>query len=155
MNITRFFINRPTLFWSLMAGIIIAGVLAFIQMPKLEDPAVATKQAMVVIPWPGANAHEIELKVAQVMEEELRALPDVKKIKTECQNGNAMITVEFQMTVLLSDLEQHFDLLRRKVNDAKAKLPAGCYDPIVIDDMMDVYGIFYALTAMVTNIRHV
>lgn len=147
MNITRFFINRPTLFWSLMAGIIIAGVLAFIQMPKLEDPAVATKQAMVVIPWPGANAHEIELKVAQVMEEELRALPDVKKIKTECQNGNAMITVEFQMTVLLSDLEQHFDLLRRKVNDAKAKLPAGCYDPIVIDDMMDVYGIFYALTA--------
>ena len=146
-KVAKYFIKRPTIFWSLMAGIIIAGVIAFMQMPKLEDPAVATKQAMVVIPWPGANAHEVELNAAQVMEDELRALPNVHKIKSECQNGAAIITVEFKMTVLLDELEQHFDLLRRKVNDAKAMLPAGCYDPVVIDDMMDVYGIFYALTA--------
>lgn len=129
-----------------MAGILIAGILAFARMPKLEDPAVAAKQAMVVIPYPGASAHDVELKVAQVMEDELRALPDVNKIKSECQNGMASLTVEFKMTVLLKDLEQHFDLLRRKVNDARSKLPQDCYDPIVVDDMMDVYGIFYAFT---------
>lgn len=138
--------KRPTLFWSLMAFILIAGVLAFLQMPKLEDPAVSVKQAMVIVPYPGATAHEVELKVAQTMEDELRALPNVKKIKSECQNGMATITVEFQMTVLQKDLEQHFDLLRRKVNDSRSKLPQDCYDPIVIDDMMDVYGIFYAFT---------
>lgn len=138
--------KRPTLFWSLMTFILIAGVLAFLQMPKLEDPAVSVKQAMVIVPYPGATAHEVELKVAQTMEDELRALPNVKKIKSECQNGMATITVEFQMTVLQKDLEQHFDLLRRKVNDSRSKLPQNCYDPIVIDDMMDVYGIFYAFT---------
>ena len=138
--------KRPTLFWSLMTFILIAGVLAFLQMPKLEDPAVSVKQAMVIIPYPGATAHEVELKVAQTMEDELRALPNVKKIKSECQNGMATFTVEFQMTVLQKDLEQHFDLLRRKVNDSRSKLPQDCYDPIVIDDMMDVYGIFYAFT---------
>lgn len=138
--------KRPTLFWSLMTFILIAGVLAFLQMPKLEDPAVSVKQAMVVVPYPGATAHEVELKVAQTMEDELRALPNVKKIKSECQNGMATFTVEFQMTVLQKDLEQHFDLLRRKVNDSRSKLPQDCYDPIVIDDMMDVYGIFYAFT---------
>ena len=138
--------KRPTLFWSLMTFILIAGVLAFLQMPKLEDPAVSVKQAMVIVPYPGATAHEVELKVAQTMEDELRALPNVKKIKSECQNGMATFTVEFQMTVLQKDLEQHFDLLRRKVNDSRSKLPQDCYDPIVIDDMMDVYGIFYAFT---------
>lgn len=138
--------KRPTLFWSLMTFILIAGVLAFLQMPKLEDPAVSVKQAMVIVPYPGATAHEVELKVAQTMEDELRALPNVKKIKSECQNGMATITVEFQMTVLQKDLEQHFDLLRRKVNDSRSKLPQDCYAPIVIDDMMDVYGIFYAFT---------
>lgn len=138
--------KRPTLFWSLMTFILIAGVLAFLQMPKLEDPAVSVKQAMVIVPCPGATAHEVELKVAQTMEDELRALPNVKKIKSECQNGMATITVEFQMTVLQKDLEEHFDLLRRKVNDSRSKLPQDCYDPIVIDDMMDVYGIFYAFT---------
>ena len=147
MKMTRFFIQRPLLFWSLMVAILVAGVLSFIQMPKLEDPAISLKQAMVVVPWPGASAHDMELKVAQTMEDELRALPNVKKIKTECQNGSAMFTVEFQMTVLNRDIEQHFDLLRRKVNDVASRLPQGCYAPIVIDDMMDVYGIFYALMA--------
>lgn len=147
MKMTEFFMRRPVLFWSLMAAILIAGVLAFVQMPKLEDPAVSAKQAMVVVAWPGASAHEMELKVAQLMEDELRALPNVKKVKTECRNGSAMFTVEFQMTVLEKELEQHFDLLRRKVNDAASRLPQGCYSPVVVDDMMDVYGIFYAFTA--------
>ena len=147
MKMTEFFVRRPVLFWSLMVGILLAGVLSFIQMPKLEDPAVPVKQAMVIVSYPGASAHEVELKVAQTMEDELRALPDVKKIKTECRPGLAMLTVEFQMTVLMKDLEQHFDLLRRKVSDTKRMLPDGCYEPIVMDDMMDVYGIFYALKA--------
>ena len=146
MKITEFFMKRPTLFWSLAVFVILAGVLSFIQMPKLEDPAVAVKQAMVVVPYPGAGAHQVELEVAQLMEDELRNLPDVKKIKSECKNGMTMLTVEFRMTVLLEDLEQHFDLLRRKVNDLKPRLPQGCYDPVVVDDMMDVYGIFYAFT---------
>lgn len=139
--------NRPVLFWSFMAAIIIAGVLAFVQMPKLEDPAVSAKQAMVVVACPGASAYEMEQNVALLLEDELRALPNVNKIKAECQNGMALFTVEFQMTVLNRDLEQHFDLLRRKVHDVSGRLPNGCYDPVVIDDMMDVYGIFYALTA--------
>ena len=147
MRITKFFMQRPVLFWSLMAAILVAGVLSFVQMPKLEDPAVSAKQAMVVVPWPGASAHEIELEVAQLMEDELRALPDVNKVKTECRNGSAMFTVEFRMTVPEKELEQYFDLLRRKVNDATSRLPQGCYSPVVVDDMMDVYGIFYALTA--------
>lgn len=147
MKMTEFFMKRPVIFWSFMVAIMLAGVLAFIQMPKLEDPAVAAKQAMVVVPFPGANAHEVELKVAQLMEDELRALPNVKEVRTECRNGSAMFTVKFRMTTLASELEQHFDLIRRKVNDAASRLPQGCYSPVVIDDMQDVYGIFYALTA--------
>ena len=146
MKLTEFFVKRPTLFWSLMVAVLIAGVLAYVQMPKLEDPVVAVKQAMVVVPWPGADAHEVELEVAVPMEDALRTLPDVKKVATECHDGSAMLTVEFLMTVPMSELEQHFDLLRRKVNDMQAKLPQGCYAPVVVDDMMDVYGIFYALT---------
>lgn len=145
-RLTKFFMQRTTLFWSLMAAAVVAGVLAFLSMPKLEDPAVPVKQAMVIVPYPGASAHEVELNVAQLMEDELRSLPNVHKIKSECSSGMAMITVEFKMTVLIEELEQHFDLLRRKVADTKSRLPAGTYDPVVMDDMMDVYGIFYSLT---------
>lgn len=146
MKITEFFIKRPTLFWSLMVGILLAGIFAFTRMPKLEDPAVAVKQAMVMVPYMGASAHEVELKVAQVMEDELRTLPDVRKITTECHDGMAQFTVEFNMSVPNAEVEQHFDQLRRKTHDVESKLPQGCYSPIVVDDMMDVYGIFYAFT---------
>ena len=145
-HIPEFFLRRPTLFWSFMAFILLAGVIAFVQMPKLENPALATKQAMVAVVWPGADAHQVELQVAQPVEDALRTLPDVKKIKTECHDGTAMFSVEFEMSVTMDDLEQHFDLLRRKAGDVASRLPSGCYAPVVIDDMMDVYGIFYALT---------
>ena len=59
MKITKFFMDRPTAFWSFMVMIILAGALAFSSMPKLEDPAVAVKQAMVIIPYQGATAHEV------------------------------------------------------------------------------------------------
>ena len=144
-KLTEYFIKRPVIFWSMVAAILVAGVLAFLSMPKLEDPAICAKQAMVVISYPGASAHDVELKAAIRMEDALRALPDVNKVKTECQNGVAMITVEFKMTVLNDNLQEHFDLLRRKVNDVAVYLPQDCRAPIVIDDMTDTYGIFYAL----------
>lgn len=147
MKITEYFVKRPTIFWSLVIAALIAGILSFAIMPKLEDPAISVKQAVVVVSYPGADAHKIELEVAQMVESELRTLPDIQKITTECSNGMAQFAVEFKMTVLMSEVEQHFDLLRRKVSDLSYKLPQGCNDPIVIDDMLDVYGIFYALVS--------
>jgi len=133
------------LFWSIMVAIVIGGVLAYYRMPKLEDPEICAKQANVVVVYPGATAHDIELKAVQRIEQQLRTLPDVEEIRSDCQRGMALITVEFKMTVLNEDLEQHFDLLRRKINDVTQQLPSDCYAPMVIDDMMDVYGLFYAL----------
>ena len=143
-RVARFFLERPTLFWTLMVAIIILGVLSFRNMPKLEDPAVPIKQASVVVIYPGADAHTVELDVVQMLEDELRTLPDVYKIKSEARPGQAMINVEFLKEMPISEIEQHFDLLRRKVSDSAQKLPSGCYAPVVVDDMLDVYGIFYA-----------
>ena len=57
MKPVEFFMRRPILFWSLVVGVLLAGTIAFMQMPKLEDPVVAVKQAMVIVPYPGAETH--------------------------------------------------------------------------------------------------
>ena len=46
--LTEFFVKRPIIFWSFVVGILLIGVLSYFKMPKLEDPAVAVKQASVV-----------------------------------------------------------------------------------------------------------
>ena len=145
-KIAKFFMDRHTLFWSATAIILIAGVLFFLKMPKLEDPAVTVKQASVVILYPGADAETIERDVVTLAEDRLRTLPDVKKIKSDVRRGQAVIGVEFDYGVPMERIEQYFDLMRRKVVDMESSLPQGCMTPIVVDDMMDVYGIFYALT---------
>ncbi|MBP3535040.1 MAG: efflux RND transporter permease subunit, partial [Muribaculaceae bacterium] len=76
-KVTRFFVERPTLFWSLMAGIIFLGVLSYSRMPKLEDPAVPVKQVSIVALYPGADVHTVELDVATPIEDAMRTLPDV------------------------------------------------------------------------------
>ncbi len=144
--LTEFFVKRPIIFWSFVVGILFMGVFSYVNMPKLEDPAVAVKQASVVLVYPGATAHEVELKAVQVMEDELRTLSDVKELNSECHPGMAVIGVKFKDKVMMSEMEQHFDQLRRKANDVQSKLPSGCYAPIVIDDMLDVYGLFYSFT---------
>lgn len=143
-KVTKFFMQRPTLFWSCMVGIIILGVLGYVKMPKLEDPAVPVKQVSVIALYPGADTHTVELDVAQPLEDALRTLPHLRKIKSECKPGQVMLNVEFLMETPIDELEQHFDLVRRKVNDVQMKLPQGCMAPIVVDDMMDVYGLFFA-----------
>ena len=145
-GLTEFFVKRPTIFWSFVVGILVMGVISYINMPKLEDPAVAVKQASVALVYPGATAHEVELEAVQVMEDELRTLADVKELTTDCRPGMAIITVKFQNKVKMAEMEQHFDQLRRKANDVQSKLPSGCYAPIVVDDMLDVYGLFYSFT---------
>lgn len=142
--LTEFFVKRPVVFWSLVVGIFFMGVYSYIKMPKLEDPAVAVKQASVVLIYPGATAHEVELEAVQVMEDELRTVADVKELSTDCRPNMAIICVKFQQKVKMSEMEQHFDQLRRKANDVQSKLPSGCYPPIVVDDMLDVYGLFYS-----------
>ena len=67
--LTEFFVKRPIIFWSFVVGILALGVICFTKMPKLEDPAVAIKQASVVLVYPGATAHEVELEAVQVMED--------------------------------------------------------------------------------------
>jgi len=145
-KVTRFFMRRPTLFWSLMFGIILLGILSYSRMPKLEDPAVPVKQASILVLYPGADLHSTELNVAVPMEDALRTLPNVDEIKTDVTPGRAMISVMFNMETPKEELEQHFDLVRRKATDVAMKLPKGAMEPIVIDDMMDVYGLLYAFT---------
>ena len=77
MKLSKYFIKRPTLFWSLMVAIILGGIYSYSKMPKLEDPEISIKQANVVILYPGASAHEVELEAVAVLEEALRSMPAV------------------------------------------------------------------------------
>ena len=146
MNISKWALNRGVLINAFVAVLIIGGLWAFTQMPKLEDPAIRVKQALVVATYPGASAHQVELELTDPIEKSIRQMPGIDHIESASYADMTIITVELHPTVKDDELEQQWDLLRRKVENIKPSLPKGSQVMTVADDFGDVYGMFYALT---------
>ncbi|SFK32288.1 efflux RND transporter permease subunit [Proteiniphilum acetatigenes] len=147
MKLTDFFYKNQTLFWAVLVMVVFGGIFAYSVMPKLEDPAISIKQVVVMTYYPGASAHEVELEVTSVLEDELQALSNVSGISSTSSENMSVINLELELSVPPKEMEQRWDILRRKVQMASMKLPQGAMQPIVIDDVSDIYGMFYYITA--------
>jgi len=147
MHISEVVFQRKTIFYFLLVAIVVGGILSFLRISKLEDPEVVIMQARVVTIYPGASAHEVELQVTTVLENELSTLSDLNLIMSQSEKNISMITVELKMAVPQKEIPQRWEFLRRKIAAAVPKLPEGVQTPMVIDDFSDVYGMFYAMTA--------
>lgn len=145
INYSKWALDNRKLVNFLVVCLIIGGFLSYQSMSKLEDPALKVKQAMVVTTYPGASSHQVELEVTDRLEKAIREMPSVNNVQSASYADLSLITVELQTTVANDAVEQEWDLLRRKVSNVQAKLPAGASVPMVRDDFGDVYGMFYAL----------
>lgn len=145
------FDNRKLVYF-LVAVLVVGGVYSAYDMSKLEDPEIKVKMAMVVATRPGASAHEMEMEVTEPLEKNIRAIGEVDNVTSWSYNDLAILQVEMKTTVPNAEIEQCWDLLRRKVADAAARLPDGA-SVKVQDDFGLVYGMVYALTGDETDER--
>ena len=128
----------------LIAVLIVGGLVSYYTLPKLEDPELKVRQALVVGVYPGASAHEVELQLVDPLEKSIRQMPDVHAIESQSFADMCLMTIELLSTVPNEELEQHWDILRRKVQGTT--LPAGVSAVQIKDDFGDVFGMFYAIT---------
>lgn len=147
MNLTEYALKNKALVYFFVVVLVIGGIYSFFTMSKLEDPAVTVKQAMVVTTFPGASAWQVELEVTDVLEKSIRSMGNLDHVESRSMDDVSEILVELGSTVPLADLQQSWDILRRKVANVQSQLPAGAQASIVLDDFGDVYGMFYAMTS--------
>ena len=145
MDLGKWALGNRNLVNFLIAVMVVGGLLAFYNMSKLEDPEIRVKQAMILTVYPGASAHQVELEVTDVLEKNIRLMKNVDNIQSRSMNDMSLIQVELATTVPDGELEQEWDLLRRKVNDVQPQLPEGAQTSVVMDTFGDVYGMFYAV----------
>lgn len=146
MSLTEYALNNRALVKFFIAVLVIGGIFAFQAMSKLEDPEIKVKQAMIVTVYPGASAHQVELEVTDVLEKSIRSMGSIDHVESKSMADLSMITVELESTIAGDEIEQKWDILRRKVADVQGKLPDGVSPSVVLDDFGDVYGMFYAMT---------
>ncbi|MCL4685880.1 efflux RND transporter permease subunit [Myxococcota bacterium] len=145
-SVARFFIERRIVTAALTAVLLLGGIQAFRGMSRLEDPEFTIKDALVVTPYPGASATEVEEEVTDEIEQAVQSLGQVKEIVSKSDRGLSTVTVTIRDQYRGAALAQVWDELRRKVNDAQGGLPPGAGPSRVIDDYGDVYGVFIAVS---------
>ncbi len=147
MNLTDFAFNNKRIVYFLILILSLGGIVSFHFISKLEDPEIKVKKAVVVTYYPGANPNQVELEVTKVLEDEIKTMGELEKVTSRSLANYSEIQITLETTVKDSEVEQKWDILRRKVTRASLSLPAGTYTPVVLDDFGDIYGIFYAMTA--------
>lgn len=145
MNIAAFCMQKKTVTLALSAALIVAGVLSYFHLGRLEDPEFTIRSAQVVTAWPGASAREVADSVTDPLETAIQQLGRVDHISSVSSPGRSVITVDIRDSFGKDQLPQIWDELRRKVGDQTVSLPEGCAKPVVLDDYGDVYGVLYAI----------
>jgi multidrug efflux pump subunit AcrB len=146
VNIAELSIRQNVVTWVLTILLVVVGWYSFFQLAWLEDPEFTIKDAIIMTPYPGASAAEVEEEVTNVLEKAVQQLGQLKYIESRSSRGMSQIKVKIQDKYDRQLLPQVWDELRRKVNDYQTQLPPGAGPSIVNDDFGDVYGIYMAIT---------
>ena len=145
MNIAEICLQKRTVTVVLTLALFAAGISAFQKMSRLEDPEFTIKDALVITPYPGASALEVEEEVTDRIEMATQQLGQLEEIESKSDRGLSTVTVTIKDKYDRAGLPQVWDELRRKIDDAQGDLPPGAGPSIVVDDYGDVFGVFFVI----------
>ena len=145
MNIdfSRWALNNQRLVALFIVILSLGGLLAYYVMPKLEDPEIVVRQAVVVGIYPGASSHQVELELTEPLEKSINKTGDLSFVQSYSYADMCYILVTLDPEVPADKLQRKWVLMRNRL--AETPLPSGA-QYMVKDDFGDVSGMFYALT---------
>jgi multidrug efflux pump subunit AcrB len=121
MKLTEFSVRHPQFTVLVFLALASVGGLAFLEIPRAEDPDPKFPGATVIVQFPGANQRDLEEQVARPIEDAIAELERVEKIITQVQDGVAVINVDFTYG---SDADDKYDEVLRQVTAVRGELPA-------------------------------
>lgn len=106
MNISRLFIMRPVATVLLMAAIMLAGIIAYSQLPVSALPTVDYPTIQVRTFYPGASADVMASSVTAPLERQFGQMPGLTQMTSTSSGGSSIITLQFNLDLSLDVAEQ-------------------------------------------------
>ena len=144
MELTRAAIEKDRVTAVVLLFLVAAGLAAYWELPRAEDPDVTVRRAVVLTRLPGASPERVEHLVTDKIEATLQEIPEVDFVTSRSRTGVSLITVHVREDV--PDVPRIWDILRRKVARVAPDLPAGVIGPLVNDEVGDIFEIIVTLT---------
>ena len=115
-------IERPVATCMLLVCLMVLGVVAIFRLPLDFLPIVAEPEIDIEVPFSGSHPLETLNEIAIPIEEEVATIPDVKRISTSANSGQARIEVNFERDV---NIDVKRIEVREAVERARPRLPEG------------------------------
>jgi multidrug efflux pump len=123
---SRIFILRPVATSLLMAAILLAGSVAFLQLPVSALPEVDYPIIEVLTFYPGAGPEVMSSSVTAPMERQFGQMPGLKQMTSVSSGGGSVITLEFNLDENIDVAEQE---VQAAINGANSFLPSDLPNP--------------------------
>src|SRR5258705_12854369 len=120
MNPSRTFIMRPVATTLLMVGILLAGIVAFRQLPVSALPEVDYPIIQVITFYPGANPDVVASSVTAPLERQFGQVPGLKQMTSISSEGSSVITLQFNLSLNIDVAEQE---VQQSINASGTYLP--------------------------------
>jgi multidrug efflux pump len=106
MNISRIFIERPVATTLLMIAILLAGAVAYKQLPVSALPQVDYPTIQVRTFYPGASPDVMASSVTAPLERQFGQMPGLTQMTSASSGGSSIITLQFSLDLSLDVAEQ-------------------------------------------------
>src|SRR6476619_1448464 len=128
MNISEPFIRRPVATSLLMIGIVLAGIVAYEQLPVSALPEVDYPTIQVVSFYPGASPDVMASSVTAPLERQFGQVPGLKQMTSTSSFGSSVITLQFALDLDIDIAEQQ---VQAAINAGGTFLPRDLPNPPV------------------------
>ncbi len=128
MHLVELAIRNARLTISVMLFLMLAGTLAYINIPKEAEPDIQIPIIYVSLGYDGISPEDSERLLLRPMETALKSIQGIKKMTASAYQGGGNVVLEFQAG---ADLDKALDDVRNKVDDARRELPDGADEPSV------------------------
>ena len=128
MNLSRPFILRPVATVLLMAALLLAGTVAYRQLPVAALPQVDYPTIQVLTFYPGASPDVMASSVTAPLERQFGQMPGLKQMMSTSSSGSSLITLQFSLDLSLDIAEQE---VQAAINASFTFLPKDLPNPPV------------------------
>jgi multidrug efflux pump len=128
MNPSRLFILRPVATSLLMVALLLAGAVAYRQLPVSALPEVDYPTIQVATFYPGASPDVMASSVTAPLERQFGQMPGLKQMTSSSSFGSSVITLQFDLTLNIDIAEQE---VQAAVNASGTFLPHDLPNPPV------------------------
>ena len=127
MQLSNFFYRNPRLTLLTVCLILVSGLSSWFVLPRMEDPQLVKRGAIVNTIYPGADPTRVESLVTEKIEETLEEIEQIKEIRSSSREGISTLTIELRDDVL--DSTPVWSRIRDRLSDIEPLLPQGALKP--------------------------